>query len=184
MQTLLKLGPLKQFSATETKWILKAFNGMLRREFFFMSSIWCLWFHDVPVYITDFVYQHRYSPLRLWHRRVLFHLWPQSLSNVFQNLRNASLKLNPTKCKFAKSSVIYLSDLISEDALQPDPGKVSHLLQLSSPSSRKELDRFCGFTNFLSKFAPHLMRLIFNAQHKRRFEWTSNCEISEASFWK
>ena len=109
----------------------------------------------------------------------------QSLRNVFQQLRSANLKLNPAKCKFAEPSVVYLGHLISGDGLRPDPGKVSHLLQLRPPTSRKELDSFCGFANFLSRFVSHysdLMQPIYDAKRRRQFEWTASCDSAFHKF--
>lgn len=103
----------------------------------------------------------------------------QSLKSVFVRLREANLKLNIAKCKFAESSLVFLGHLISAEGIKPDPTKVSHLIQMRPPNSKKELESFCGFVNYLSKFIPHysdLMQPLYRLKKETRFNWSPQCE--------
>jgi cytoskeleton-associated protein 5 len=41
------------------------------------------------------------------------------LLEVFQRFRDAGLKLNPRKCTFARSSIVFLGHHISKDGIRP-----------------------------------------------------------------
>ena len=47
----------------------------------------------------------------------------QNLQLVLQRLREAGLKLRPSKCHFLQRSVEYLGHVVSERGISPDPGK-------------------------------------------------------------
>ena len=51
-------------------------------------------------------------------------LYVQNLQRVLQGLREAGLKLKPSKCHFLQRSVEYLGHVISEKGISPDPRKV------------------------------------------------------------
>ena len=48
----------------------------------------------------------------------------QSLVKVFDHLRDARLRLKPTKCKLVQRSVEYLGHIVSEEGLRTDPKKL------------------------------------------------------------
>lgn len=56
------------------------------------------------------------------------------------------------KCEFHVSSVSFLGYVISPGNLQMGPTKVSAVLDWPIPDSRKQLQRFLGFTNFYCRF--------------------------------
>ena len=47
------------------------------------------------------------------------------LNDVFSRLRSANVKLKPSKCSFARSSVEYLGHVVSRDGIRPDPSKIA-----------------------------------------------------------
>lgn len=105
----------------------------------------------------------------------------QFLQNVFIKLRDANLKLNVAKCKFEEISVVYHGRIISADWIKPDPAKVVHLNQMKPPTSRKELEIFDGFVNYLSKFIPHysdLLQPLCHVKKQRHFSWTLACDTA------
>ena len=51
------------------------------------------------------------------------------LGTVFQKLREAGLKLQPSKCELFKTSLLYLGYIVSEDGIRTDPKKVEAIHQ-------------------------------------------------------
>lgn len=48
----------------------------------------------------------------------------QNLNEVFSNLKNYNLKVNPEKCQFLCKQIYYLGHLITESGVKPDPKKL------------------------------------------------------------
>ena len=76
------------------------------------------------------------------------------LGSVFKILLESGLKLNKDKCVFKTESVKFLGHTISKDGISIDPSKIRAIEQLSPPKNLKELQRFLGMVNFLTKFVP------------------------------
>ncbi|GFT17022.1 retrovirus-related Pol polyprotein from transposon 297 [Trichonephila clavipes] len=49
----------------------------------------------------------------------------QNIRKVLSKLRDANLKLNPSKCKFFQKEVNYLGHIISAEGVRTNPEKVS-----------------------------------------------------------
>ncbi|KAK2905603.1 hypothetical protein Q8A73_009546 [Channa argus] len=70
------------------------------------------------------------------------------LSRLYQN----NLFVKAEKCVFHASSVSFLGFIVSPGRMEMDPGKVSAVRDWPVPESRKQLQRFLGFTNFYIRF--------------------------------
>ena len=71
---------------------------------------------------------------------------------VLDRIRDAGLKLKPTKCKLYCEQVLYLGHVISAAGVSPDPAKLHVLADLPLPTTLRELQSFLGFVNFYSDF--------------------------------
>ena len=104
------------------------------------------------------------------------------LSEVFQRLREAGLKLGPNKCKFAQSSCVFLGHKISKDGIEPPPSQIEVLRDYPEPTSRKELQRAIGLLNWFRKFIPNYSVLAFPLHKLMRkdasFIWSKECSES------
>ena len=78
------------------------------------------------------------------------------LTGVLRQLQEAGLTLNEKKCEFSQSRVKFLGQIVDQSGVQPDPEKVSAILQMRTPTSVSDIRRFLGMTNQLSKFSPDL----------------------------
>ena len=78
------------------------------------------------------------------------------LSDVLNKLQQAGVRLNKEKCKFSTSWVQLLGQQIDSQGIRSDPEKVTAIQQMAQPTNVKELWRFLGMTNHLSKFTPNL----------------------------
>ncbi|XP_064410442.1 uncharacterized protein K02A2.6-like [Latimeria chalumnae] len=80
----------------------------------------------------------------------------ERLERVLQIARNNGLKLNKMKCQFKKTELLYLGEIISHAGVKPDPAKVQAIERMPSPTNKKELQKFMGMLNYLSKYIANL----------------------------
>lgn len=104
----------------------------------------------------------------------------RSIKNVLQRLNDVNLKVKPGKCLFAFNEVKYLGFIVSENGIKPDPEKVAKLKSMNVPQNSKEVDSFCGFANFMSRFIPYLAGLLkpIYATKSGNFVWSSEAQVS------
>ncbi len=81
------------------------------------------------------------------------------LREAIQRIRKAGGTLNPDKCEFNKSKIVFVGHLIDENGIQPDPEKTAAIAEMKPPTSITELRRFLGMANQLGKFSPILAEL-------------------------
>ena len=68
--------------------------------------------------------------------------------SVFDRLRKSNLKLNPDKCCFLKSEVVYLGHLITSEGIKTEPSKFKAIKNYSIPKNK----RFVAFCNYYRRF--------------------------------
>ena len=85
------------------------------------------------------------------------------------------LKLNPDKCFVKQEKIKFYGVICGQDGVQPDPGKVSALKQMSSYTNRQELQTFLGLANYMGPFIPNLSTLTGPLhellKEDNRFKW-------------
>ena len=94
---------------------------------------------------------------------------------VLQRIQQAGVTLNPDKCEFNKTSLIFLGHLLDHRGVQADPQKTSAILKMDPPTSVAELRRFMGMANQLGKFSRNLAELTQPLREllskKRPWQW-------------
>ena len=75
---------------------------------------------------------------------------------VLSKVRDSGLKLNKSKCAFGVTELKFVGQVISERGIEPDPEKVSRIVDMPLPINKKELQRFLGMVSHLGKFLPNL----------------------------
>jgi len=101
---------------------------------------------------------------------------------VMELLRKHNLFLKPENCEFKKTEVEYLGVIISQNSTKMDPGKVAGVTEWPTPSNRKEVQSFLGFTNFYCRFIQgfsHLAHPLFDLTRKDT-EWRWGAEEQSA----
>ena len=76
----------------------------------------------------------------------------QCLAEVFSCLRDAKLKIKPSKCHFLRQSVHYLGHVISQRGMETDPDKVRAIANWPTPISSKGLQQFLGLASYYRRF--------------------------------
>ena len=93
------------------------------------------------VYIDDMMVKSTTAELHIAH-----------LFEAFQILRNYNMKLNPAKCAFGVSAGRFLGFIVNHRGIEANPDKIKAVLDMSSPSGVKEVQRLTGRIVALSWF--------------------------------
>ena len=103
-----------------------------------------------------------------------------NLRQVFQCLREAKLKLTPTKCSLCQQKVKYLGHIISKEGIATDPEKVEVVQSWPHPSSVSEGRSFLALCSYYRRFIPRFV-YIAHPLHQLMdkgvtFQWTAKTE--------
>ena len=104
----------------------------------------------------------------------------ERLRMVLDKLRDAGLKLKPSKCVLFKTEIQYLGHLVSADGVNPIPDKIQALKDWPTPYCIRDVRAFFGLASYYRRFvkgfatiAEHLTRL---TRKQTRFVWTSEAQ--------
>ena len=73
---------------------------------------------------------------------------------VLDRCRELNVRLNRSKCKKIMNEVTYVGHQFTDRGVKPDPEKIRAISMMQAPLNVKELQRFIGMVNYLSKFIP------------------------------
>lgn len=106
----------------------------------------------------------------------------EKLTEVFERLRLANLKLQPDKCNFLQRECVYLGHVISKDGIKPDERKVKSVIEFPVPTTVKNIKSFLGLSGYYRKFinsysaiAKPLTNLL---KRDIKFTWSDECQKS------
>ena len=68
----------------------------------------------------------------------------QHLEKVFKRLKDANLKIKPSKCSFFKEQIEYLGHIVSKEGLKPQPCKVEAVKKMPISKNKKDIQVFLG----------------------------------------
>lgn len=102
------------------------------------------------------------------------------LLEVFRCFRENNLKLQPEKCNFLCTEVVFLGHLITNEGIKPDPKNVKSVLEFPTPKNQREIKSFLGLTGYYRKFISHYAEiakpLTLLLRDNAKFIWTAFCE--------
>ena len=105
-----------------------------------------------------------------------------NIASVLHRLRNAGLKVKPTKCDFFKQEVMFLGHVISEKGISTDKSKVDKVVSWPTPTNLQQLQQFLGlasyYRHFIQNFATISKPLHRLTEKKTPFHWSSECADS------
>lgn len=111
-----------------------AFNNLLR--------------NSVLIYLDDLVtFGHNFDN----------HL--ENLEKVLNRLRKHNIRLQPSKCYFAVSSLKLLGHIVSSDGIRVDHDKTKAMAEMPRPTTVKETRRFVGAANYFRRFIQNFSLL-------------------------
>ncbi|KAL9978457.1 hypothetical protein ACROYT_G015976 [Oculina patagonica] len=101
-------------------------------------------------------------------------------AHVFKRLRDANVRLKPSKCYFVQRKVDYLGHVVSAEGLSPNPNKIQAVRDFPVPKNNTGIRAFLGLWNYYRRFikdfaqiASPLNRL---TSKNMKFVWTENCQ--------
>ena len=82
-----------------------------------------------------------------------------AFTTLLQTARRHNVKLNYDKLKFKCMEVNFYGKTYTTDGHKPAQNKVTAIVKMPPPSSKKEVQSFIGMVNYLTKFLPRLTEL-------------------------
>ena len=83
----------------------------------------------------------------------------ERLRLVLNRLRDAHLKVKPSKCSLVKSSVGYLGHVFSADGVRPDLAKINAVATWKQPTSITGVRQFLGFASYYRRFIQDFAKI-------------------------
>ena len=106
----------------------------------------------------------------------------ERLETLFSRLRQANLKLKPSKCHFLQSSVEFLGYIITQNGISTDPKKIEAVVNWPTPKNLREVRSFVGlcgyYRRFVDNFSETAAPLYALTKKNARFDWNLTCQIS------
>ena len=103
-----------------------------------------------------------------------------NLNLVFNRLREAGLKLKPSKCDICKKQVTYLGHVISADGIATDPSKIEKVSNWPIPTSKREVQQFLGLVSYYRRFIKDFATIAKPLHHlpekTTQFQWNDHCQ--------
>ena len=78
---------------------------------------------------------------------------------LLQTARKCNVKLNYKKLQYKCTEVNFYGETYTTDGHKPAQSKITAIVEMPSPGSKKEVQSFIGMINYLSKFSPRLTEL-------------------------
>uniref|UniRef100_A0A2N9FJJ2 Uncharacterized protein n=1 Tax=Fagus sylvatica TaxID=28930 RepID=A0A2N9FJJ2_FAGSY len=144
---------LKNAGATYQRLVNKMFHDQIRR--------------NVEVYVDDMLVKSKENEDHL-----------TDLKETFQALRTYNMKLNPEKCAFGVSSGKFLGFMVSQRGIEANPDKIKAILEMSPPTTVKEVQSLTGKAAALNRFVSRSTDkcLPFFKILRKAFQWTEECQ--------
>ena len=104
------------------------------------------------------------------------------LRSILSRIRDAGLKLKPSKSQLFCSEVSFLGHVISEKGVLPNPDNVQKLCDWPVPKTQKQVRAFLGLGNYYRRFVKDYSKLVkplTELLHKNApLIWSNKCQES------
>ena len=77
------------------------------------------------------------------------------LDQIFSRLHDANLTINPSKCRFFATSLVFIGHTLTGDGILPNKNKISAIEDFPTPRSAKDIKSFIGLGGFYRSFVPN-----------------------------
>ena len=102
------------------------------------------------------------------------------LRKVFGRLRQAGLRLKPTKCHLVQQEVGYLGYVVSDEGISADPKKIEAVESFPVPTDLTSLRSFLGLASYYRRFVPGFSKaaqpLYALTRKNVPFVWNASCQ--------
>jgi transposase InsO family protein len=80
----------------------------------------------------------------------------QHLRSLFQRLEQYGFVINPDKCEFLQTEIVFLGHRLTAAGMEPVAEHVAAVQRFPRPTDLKQLQRFLGLLNYYRRFMPGL----------------------------
>jgi len=102
------------------------------------------------------------------------------LERLFQRLREANLKLKPSKCSILQKRVAFLGYIVSESGIGTDPSKIEAVQNWPIPTNLRQCRAFVGLCQYYRRFVANFSTIAapLHALTKKGapFIWSAECQ--------
>jgi transposase InsO family protein len=106
----------------------------------------------------------------------------ENLREVFSRLKDAGLKLKPSKCRLFQEQVSFLGHIVGREGVSCDPQKIEAVRDWETPKSVKEVRSFLGLASYYRKFIRGFSTIVAPLTNLTRkgakFSWSNECEVA------
>lgn len=74
---------------------------------------------------------------------------------LMSRFEDANLKLQPEKCEFLRTEVVYLGHVIGQNGVKPNPKKLEAVEKFPISQTLKNIKEFLGLAGYYRKFIPN-----------------------------
>ena len=106
----------------------------------------------------------------------------EHVKKVVACLKSANLKIKLKKCEFAVKKIEYLSHIIQDGRITPNPKKVAHVRDMKPPKTIRRLKGFLGYSSYYRRYikgyssiASPMIRSTIRTKH---LNWSDECQLS------
>ena len=79
-----------------------------------------------------------------------------SLRQLLQRCKDVGIRLNSDKFQYTQNNMNFYGHVLTANGLQADASKLDAIVKMTAPCDIKELQRFLGLVNYMSRFQPLL----------------------------
>ena len=100
------------------------------------------------------------------------------LHQVLSRIKEANLKLSPSKCKLSRHSVEYLGHVVSQGGVGTDPKKIEAITEWPTPRSIRDVRSFVGLCSYYRRFVrgfADIARPLHQIVALDEFQWSDEC---------
>ena len=105
-----------------------------------------------------------------------------NLAQVFQALRQAGLKLKPTKCNFGENELLFLGHVISKNSITVNPEKIRAVENFPKSQRKRDVMSFLGlcsyYRRFICNFAKIARPLHKLTENDVKFKWSAEADMA------
>ena len=80
----------------------------------------------------------------------------KNLHALFKCAQERGMVFNAEKCQIKTPEIMFFGNIYTKDGIRPDPAKIQAISDMSSPTSRSQLQSFLGLITYLSSYIPKL----------------------------